>query len=68
MLCRDESHLSAFLNKKFNDENVEDVRFDYERCSLECREKIRLYGIAENGEDKLGLERVFNYSHMGPPV
>ena len=40
--CRDESYLRAFLNKKFNDENVEDVRFDYERCSHECKEKIRL--------------------------
>ena len=41
--CRDESHLRAFLNKKFNDENVEDVRFDYERCSLECKEKIMYF-------------------------
>lgn len=60
--CRDESHLSAFLNKKFNDENVEDVRFDYERCSLECKEKIRLYGIAENGEKDKMVEH--HYSHM----
>ena len=60
--CRDESHLRAFLNKKFNDENVEDVRFDYERCSLECKEKIRLYGITENGEKDKMVEH--HYSHM----
>ena len=60
--CRDESHLRAFLNKKFNDENVEDVRFDYERCSHECKEKIRLYGITENGEKDKMVEH--HYSHM----
>ena len=60
--CRDESHLRAFLNKKFNDENVEDVRFDYERCSHECKEKIRLYGITESGEKDKMVEH--HYSHM----
>lgn len=60
--CRDESHLRAFLNKRFNDDNVEDVRFDYERCSHECKEKIRLYGITENGEKDKMVEH--HYSHM----
>ena len=38
------------------------MRFDYERCSLECKEKIRLYGIAENGEKDKMVEH--HYSHM----
>lgn len=60
--CRDESHLRAFLNKSFNDENIEDVGFDYDRCSSECKEKIRLYGIAENGEKDKMVEH--HYSRM----
>lgn len=60
--CRDESHLRAFLDKRFNDENIEDVRFDYYRCSTECKEKIRLYGIAENGEKDKMVEH--HYSRM----
>lgn len=60
--CRDESHLRSFLNKNFNDENIEDVRFDYDRCSPECKEKIRLYGIAENGEKDRMVEH--HYSRM----
>ena len=38
------------------------MRFDYERCSHECREKIRLYGITENGEKDKMVEH--HYSHM----
>ena len=37
--CRDESHLRAFLNKKFNDENVEDVRLIMKDAVLNVRKR-----------------------------
>ena len=60
--CRDEKHLLSFLYKRFNEENAEEVRFDYDRCSTACKEKLRLYGIAENGERDKMVEH--HYSHM----
>lgn len=44
--CRDEKHLLSFLNRRFNEEDACEVRFDYDRCSTSCKEKLRLYGIA----------------------
>ena len=60
--CRDEQHLNSFLYHKFNDENAMEVRFDYERCSKECKEKMRLYGISETGKRNKMVH--YEYCHL----
>ena len=60
--CRDEKHLLSFLNRRFNEEDACEVRFDYDRCSTSCKKKLRLYGIAENGQRNKMVEH--HYSHM----
>lgn len=60
--CRDEKHLLSFLNRNFNEEDACEVRFDYDRCSTSCKEKLRLYGIDENGQRNKMVEH--HYSHM----
>ena len=62
--CRDEKHLHSFLSKGFNDENIAGIHFDYDRCSLACKEKIKLYGIAENGKkDKMAEHHYSSVEH-----
>lgn len=60
--CRDEKHLLSFLNRRFNEEDACEVRFDYDRCGNSCKEKLRLYGIDENGQRNKMVEH--HYSHM----
>ena len=62
--CRDEKHLLHFLNKRFNGEGME-ARFDYGRCSSACKEKLRLYGIAENGKrDEMVMHHYSQMEHL----
>lgn len=48
--CQDEKQLMAFLNKKYNDEDIEDVSFDFEKCSESCKEKLKHFGIGPEGK------------------
>jgi uncharacterized small protein (DUF1192 family) len=47
--CRNERHLLDFLDRRFNEEIIAEVRFDYDRCSSACKEKLALYGISPDG-------------------
>ena len=47
--CADYNQLLQFLKGKLNDD-IEEVRFDCERCSQECLEKLQKLGISIYGK------------------
>lgn len=55
--CKDEKHFQEFLNKKFNDKSISDIRFDYRRCSTSCKEILRKYGVGKNRSEDVETGR-----------